>query len=194
MQVETNFVNPGALKRPGPVGRFVRLFIGIWIVHLFYQLLVFGLLAFPNSRLLISWQIPSNLSLWIAVGIFFWLFPYVVNIGFSQNWRHWPQWILLGVVIIFAGISFGLNGHFWSPALGWIVLIWLLYVTGHLGFAFLLSAILATPGCEMRSFHHLWTIITGRKTHEHCCPGFLDKIDKWEARQRWHQSKSEISS
>ena len=48
------------------------------------------------------------------------------------------------------------------------------------GISFVLSAALATPGCEMRAIPHLWTIVTGRATKEHYCPGFLDGLDKWE--------------
>ncbi|NIS22576.1 hypothetical protein GWN42_27905 [candidate division KSB1 bacterium] len=82
--------------------------------------------------------------------MFFLIFPYVINLGFSHNWGRRPQAILLGLAL------FGLSkyGSFW-PTLGWLVLVWLIYVSGHLGASFLLAAILGMPGYEMRVFHHL---------------------------------------
>ena len=64
--------------------------------------------------------------------------------------------------------------------------MWLtvLYVFGHLGLSFLLSAVIATPGCEMRAIPHLWTLLTGRATREHHCPGFLDSLDAWELKRK----------
>ena len=52
---------------------------------------------------------------------------------------------------------------------------------GNLGVSFVLSASLGTPGCEMRSFHHLFSLMTGKPAAEHHCPvGPLSAIDKWE--------------
>ena len=59
-------------------------------------------------------------------------------------------------------------------------MFWMTYVYGHLGISFALSAIIKTPGCEMRAIPQLWTLMTGRKTLEHHCPGFLNNIDNWE--------------
>ncbi len=57
------------------------------------------------------------------------------------------------------------------------------YVYGHLGISFILAAFLATPGCEMRALPHLLGMIAGGEAREHCCPGFIEHIDRWE-RQR----------
>ncbi len=66
-----------------------------------------------------------------------------------------------------------------------ILHLWLLYIFCHLGLAFILSAITGSPGCEMHTFHHLYTIITGKPTKEHYCPvGPLHPIDQWEAARR----------
>lgn len=63
--------------------------------------------------------------------------------------------------------------------------IWELYLFIHLGLSFLLAAILATPGCEMRAFHDLFTRLTGVPTKEHYCPvGPLHLVDQWEAQRR----------
>ena len=51
----------------------------------------------------------------------------------------------------------------------------------HLGYSFVLAGILATPGCEMRATHHLFSILSGKPVKEHHCPvGPLNTIDKWE--------------
>jgi len=51
-------------------------------------------------------------------------------------------------------------------------------------FAFLLSGLIGSPGCEMRAFHHLYSKVTGKPTKEHYCPiGPLHAIDQWEAKR-----------
>ena len=62
------------------------------------------------------------------------------------------------------------------------------YVYAHLGLSFLLSAILATPGCEMRAIPHLAGILTRAPAREHYCPGFLDNVDRWERARHSPQS------
>ncbi len=67
--------------------------------------------------------------------------------------------------------------------------IWQLYLSTHLGLAFLVSAVIATPGCEMRAFHHFYSLVTGNATKEHLCPvGPLHPIDQWEAARRTDKS------
>ena len=36
----------------------------------------------------------------------------------------------------------------------------------------------------MRAIPHLWTVLTGKATKEHYCPGPLDRIDKWETQSK----------
>ena len=108
--------------------------------------------------------------------------PYVINIGFSRNWGRKSQLAILAIAAVLVAYSYLTDGTVWSPALGWFVYIWITYVSGHLGISFLLAALLATPGCEMRAIPHLYMLVTGRETQEHYCPGHLDKLDKWEAK------------
>jgi len=192
MSTETQFEQTGSLSPPGPIGRLVRLVFGLGTLYAFFQFVDIGFLDAQKADRFFSWQAPTHPSFWLPVLFFFWVCPYVVNIGFSRNWRRKPQWILLAAVTIAAIGAYFQGGSLWSPAMAWLILIWLLYVTAHLGFAFLLAAILGTPGCEMRAFHHLWTILTGKETKEHYCPGQLDKIDKWEA-NRTKKTKEEVS-
>lgn len=190
MSIETKFYAPGTLQLPGPVGRLVRFLFGLVVLNVFVQLL--GILVQPAIRQeLTDWSVPTHASFWITVMLFFWVFAYVVNIGFSRNWRRKPQIALLVAALVLEIQAYAQHGALWSPALGWLTLLWLLYVTGHLGFAFLLSAILGTPGCEMRAFHHLWSRLTGRPTLEHQCPGVLHKIDTWELRRKNRVAREE---
>ncbi len=46
------------------------------------------------------------------------------------------------------------------------------------------AAVLATPGCEMRSIPHLIAILRMGDLKEHVCPGPLDRFDEWGAQRR----------
>ena len=134
---------------------------------------------------LTSSQAPDQIWFWSLAAWLFWILPFVVNIGFGVNWRRWPQFVVLAGAASAIVVSLISQGTIWSEPLGWVLLVWLLYETLHLGISFILSAVLATPGCEMRALPHLWTVLTGNKTAEHFCPsGFLDSLDRWEAGRR----------
>lgn len=124
---------------------------------------------------------PSHHGWWFGLLVGLYVFSYVVNIGFSLDLGRWPQ-----VLIVVAGLGLSTWGWFskgaaWSPALGLLLVVWLTYTFAHLGVSFVLSAVLATPGCEMRALPHLFTLATGRETAEHFCPGPLRFVDDWEA-------------
>ena len=174
MATETDFVEAGTLLKPGLIGRLVRLVLGIVCLYFVLGLVVDGLG-------LVGWKVPTDQRMWFGVLFGLWVFSYVVNIGFTRSWGRNPT---AAVVVVAWGIwivGMVQNGSPWSPALGWFVRIWLLYTYAHLGVSFILSALIATPGCEMRALPHLWTIVTGQDTAEHYCPGALDRIDRWEA-------------
>ena len=182
---QTQFVPPGTLVSPGWIGRLIRLGIGLLLLKLFYDLLRSEILMDRGDTGLTSSQVPDQVFFWVIVAWLFWIFPYVVNIGFGVSWRRWPQIVLALAASITAVYGLAVDGRPWSEPLGWILLIWLLYESLHLGVSFVLSAVLATPGCEMRSIPHLWTRATGKETPEHFCPsGFLDSLDRWEAGRR----------
>ncbi len=79
-----------------------------------------------------------------------------------------------------------MTGDFEGPFFAYVLWGWLFYIFTHLGAAFLIAAIIGTPGCEMRAFHDLWSRLTGISTKEHVCPvGPLTPIDRWETEQGW---------
>ena len=73
---------PGTLRRPGPIGRLVRLAFGVSCLYYVYGLWTVreALVAGNGSIRPLVWN-----------GLFFGLFlvSYVVNIGFSRSWKKW---------------------------------------------------------------------------------------------------------
>jgi hypothetical protein len=169
---ETRFDRPGTLPDPGPIGRIVRLLLGVWLLTVCWSYLrypeVFIQEGTPDIGVLIG----------IAFGL--WLIPPVVNIGWGINWKAWPRHVVVAILVVWTSGNLLLAGSWWTPGLGLFVWIVLLYTFGHLGLSFVLAAAIGTPGCEMRAIPHLWTLVTGRVTQEHFCPGFIDGLDAWE--------------
>ena len=174
--LETRFDQPGTLSKPGPVGRIVRLLLGIWLLAACWSYL-----SYPGAF------VRDSAPRWEALlGIAFalWLIPPVVNIGWGTNWRAWPRYAAAGVLVAWVAANMLFSGDAWSAELGRGAWLLCLYTFGHLGLSFVLAAAMATPGCEMRAFPHLWTVLTGRDTREHFCPGFLNGLDAWERGDR----------
>ena len=174
MSTELRLDEPGTLHRPGVIGRTVRL--------LFAALCLFALRSVLEQGGDFFASTPTTLKQHVVVmAVAFWLFPYVVNIGFSRGWRRRPQGAIVLLLLAAAAASWIFNNSILGPPVGLVMFVWLIYVFGHLGVSFALASVLATPGCEMRAIPHLWTVVTGRMTQEHYCPSALDRIDKWEA-------------
>lgn len=174
-KIETHFEETGSLPTPRVVGRIVRLFLGVWLLYALYALLRGG------WGVLVDQTAPRYWEWWAFIALAFWVTPYVVNIGFTRNWKRRPQVAVASVAAVAIVLDLAIYGTWWAPPLGAFVWVWLVYFSAHLGFSFVLSTILGTPGCEMRAIPHLWSRITGRDTKEHYCPGPLDNIDRWEA-------------
>ncbi|MDX1518289.1 MAG: DUF4375 domain-containing protein, partial [Woeseiaceae bacterium] len=110
------------------------------------------------------------------------LVSYVVNIGFSRAWGRWPGIVSLVILAGLALVGYFANGTLQSAVLARGIWLWELYAFGHLGVSFILSAMLATPGCEMRAFHDLFARLTGAQARVHACPlGPMTYVDAWEA-------------
>lgn len=174
-KIETFFEEQGSLSKPVLIGRAVRFTFGAMLLWGLYSLLRYGWIVMADTTP------PRHPEWWFLIVLAFWLTPYVVNIGFTKNWRRVPQVAVVTSAAAAIVVDFAVYGTWWAPPLGLFLLTWLVYFTAHLGISFVLSALLATPGCEMRAIPHLWTLTTGRTTKEHYCPGTLDRIDRWEA-------------
>lgn len=165
----------GTLPRPGTWGRSARLALA-------------ALCLYPLLNLALHWQhilqSPGDAieSFSVALVAMFWLFNYVVNIGFGVSWGRTPVVVLAITALAALGI-----GVLWydtplaAPTGSWL-LVTMGYFYAHLGSSFLLSAMLATPGCEMRAIPHLFSMFFGSPGREHHCPaGFLHRLDQWES-------------
>ena len=172
---DLNLENTGSLPRPGPVGRIVRLAFGLLCALYFV-----GLIDISDDLMTVDGNIRPVVWNGILFGLF--LVSYIVNIGFSRAWKKWPALVSVAFLLVAAGIGYLTQGTFESRVLARVMWAWELYVFSHLGIAFILAAVIGTPGCEMRAFHDLYSRITGTPTKEHYCPvGPLHPIDQWEA-------------
>ncbi len=169
--------DPGSLPRPGPLGRIVRLGFGVLCLSQ-----VQGLVQVSANLIGGDGHIRSVVWNGILIGLF--LISYVVNIGFSRAWKKWPAVVSAGTFLAIAGLGYLTTGVVETIVLARVTWLWELYLFSHLGAAFVVSAGIGSPGCEMRAFHDLYSRVTGTPTKEHYCPvGPLHPIDQWEARR-----------
>ncbi len=171
-------VAQGSLDRPGPVGRSVRLAFGLLCSYALFELVLYRVNIISNPV-----SVLPSISIMVVVAIL--IINYVVNIGFGKSFGRWPSYISIAVALLLGTVSwltFGTPDH---PMLGTALWLWLAYFYSHLGVSFLLAAVIATPGCEMRSIPDLYGRVTGRETDEHHCPAsFITAIDAWESGRR----------
>ena len=174
-------VEPGTLIRPAVIGRLVRLALGLLCLFVLGELIYYRPWTThdPVSTL-------DNRFLVLLAPLC--ILNYVVNIGFAQSWGRRPRVISLVVLAAFAGVAYLVAGSASNAVFGIPHNLWLAYFYGHLGFSFVLSAVIATPGCEMRSIPELLGRARGLPAQEHHCPAaFITRIDAWEQR-RFHSA------
>ena len=118
------FVKVGSLERPGPVGRLVRLGLGIACMYALYVLLLYHqtIIDRPVSVL------PNIAVMVFAATI---ILNYVVNIGFGKSWGRWPSYLTLASAAALAGLGWILFGTPDHPVLGVALWLWLLYFYAH---------------------------------------------------------------
>ena len=170
--------DPGSLMRPGTIGRLLRLVLGSACLFGLYHLLV-------NRDAIIATPVSTLPNLVVLAVVAFWIVNYVVNIGFGKSWGRWPSYVSAIVMMTSATIGWMIYGTPDNPILGACIWLWLVYFYAHLGLSFVLAALIATPGCEMRSIPQLLGRLSGRKVQEHCCPvSLITRIDLWESTTR----------
>ena len=152
----------------------MRLALGLGCLYALYELITYraDIIATPISVL-------PNISVMLVIGLC--IINYVVNIGFGQSWGRWPSYLSVSggaALAAIAWLAFQTPDH---PLLGVALWLWLAYFYAHLGVSFVLAALIATPGCEMRSIPELFGKLARRETAEHHCPAaFITKVDSWE--------------
>lgn len=171
-------LDQGTLVRPGPIGRAIRLSLGVLCGYALWELI-----NIASEFIASPIQLLPNLILMLLAAIC--IFNYVINIGFSKDWHRYPLIISLLWFALLALGSYIINRDANSALLGLSILLWLGYFFAHLGVSFLLAALLATPGCEMRAIPELFGRIKGTGSSEHHCPvSFITGIDNWESKRR----------
>lgn len=174
----------GSLPKPGPLGRLLRLALAYLLLAGFtYEL-------WDDRAMLTGGEFEPYGLIWNGLVIGLLVVSYVVNIGFSRDWKKWPAAVSAGALAALALADFALSGDWTGRYFGTGFFLWSLYVFTHLGVAFLIAAVIGTPGCEMRAFHDLFSKATGTEVKEHFCPAaFIQGIDNWESKQAWMKNR-----
>ena len=173
-----NLVDKGSISKPGPIGRLLRLGLGLACIYGLWEL--FKIAPYFIEQPL---ELLPNLALMILLVLC--VFNYVVNIGFSKDWKFYPTLISVIVLGVVAGANLIICGTASSSLLGVLIIIWMSYFYAHLGISFVLAATLATPGCEMRAIPELFGKVINREVKEHHCPfTIILAIDSWEKNRR----------
>ena len=129
-----------ALPRPGPIGRGVRLLLGLAVLYLFA-----GIVAdFPKLTDGVNLVNPLT---WVGLGCALYAMPEIVGMVFS---RRWPGGLVRGVAggaLVIAGLAdFVVTGSPNGGAFGITFGLMLALVLGILGGSFLVAAAVAAPG------------------------------------------------
>lgn len=164
----------GVPHLPGPVGRTVRLALGI--VSL--QAAVGAVLALVDG--VSGPPRTSDTGLVIAALIAFWLTPSVFDVGLGTRLGNGWRLAVAGGIALSAAVGLALGAVGTGFSIG--VLVWVAVTLGWLGVAFLVAVVLRTPGCEMRALQHLASVVRSEDREFVACPGPLQPLDEWEAR------------
>ncbi len=133
-------VRAGALPRPGPIGRGVRLLLGLALLYLFAGIV----LDFPELADGIGLTNPLT---WIGLGYALYAIPEVAGVAFSLQWRARSVRYATGALLLAAaGADFAVGGSANGPAFGIACGLLLAFVLGVLGISFVVAAAGAAPG------------------------------------------------
>jgi hypothetical protein len=167
---------PGTFPKPGPIGRAVRLVLGVVLLLSAYSAAYRVYAGTPTLS-----TSTDDPTFWLAAALSVYLLRDVIDGGFGQWWGRWVQAAVLVLAVAAAGIDVPLSESVWEPALSWLVNGLMVVVLGYLGINLLVQALVATPGCEVRAIPHLIGRLRGQATTEYRCLVF-SVLDAWEAR------------
>ncbi len=126
------------LPKPGPIGRSVRLALGLLLLSFaVYALTSYRLGGSPSAR---------NLGLWIGLAFAVYYLPDVINLGLGRTWGRWPLFAAATAVGVAGLIDLVSSGTFLGPAFGLIVFALIVYAFTHIGLSQIVAAIIASPG------------------------------------------------
>jgi len=182
--INDTYQEHGSIQPPRIIGRIVRLVLGIICLDLVRQIV-------DDIPGMIERGWPTNPVAICTIFLGFYLLRPVLNLGFTLKNNYRAQVFVFATTLFILIYEWFSGGPLFGSAFTAFLMFWMTYVFGHLGISFVLSAIIKTPGCEMRALPHLWTILTGIKSKEHHCPGFIRNIDEWEQRKKSEQDLKE---
>ena len=108
MSTELRLDEPGTLPRPGVIGRTVRLLLA--------ALCLFALWRILEHRGDFLDSTPTALAQFVvAIAVAFWVFPLVVNIGFSKGWKRRPQVAIVLLLLVAAAAGWAFYGGILGP-------------------------------------------------------------------------------
>lgn len=137
-QETTKFRESGAFPKPGPFGRVVRIFAGLFLIYFFIETLT-------GYKGYVGFNVPGG-TWWIGAAASFYFLSDVVNIGFSRSWGRWPQAVFLVSAAAAAALNLFQYDRLWGPPLGLLIYLLMIFVLSALGISFLLAGILPVPG------------------------------------------------
>ncbi len=127
-----------SLPKPGPIGRSVRLALGLFLLYFaVYTLTRYRLGGSPSAR---------DLGVWIALAFALYYLPDVINLGLGRSWGRRPLFVGVTTVGLAGGIDRVSSGTVLGPALGCIVFVLIVYAFTHIGLSLIVAAIIAAPG------------------------------------------------
>ncbi len=172
----------GGLQRSGPVGRLVRLVMGVFMAWTAYEWIEAGLTWFSEPTT------TTNPWVWIWTGLTVYYGLY--QLPTSALGRRWGMRILTifgGVLVVTMAVTFALEGRLWASPLtsflyGLIVVFAIL-----VSISFVVSLFLGTRGCEIGALGELIRRFRGSDESDDAevwCIAGLHKLDEWEAGRR----------
>ncbi len=160
------------LETPGLLGRALRAGLGLatlgWL---------FLLLTVWREALWVGEVPVHDARFWMLVGFALWGTSYVFNITFGLSWGQKTRTGVVAGAGLAGLVGLVGGGGFPNAVFGLYLWTWFAALTGLLGPAHLLAAALGTPGCEMRSYAHVWTRVRGGDVGTVICPGGVDRFD-----------------
>ena len=160
------------LVKPGLLGRAIRLGLGLATLSFLFSLLTVW------REELWDGEVPLRaVGFWVLVCLAFWGTSYVFNIAFGLSWGQRTRTGVLAGAGLAGLVGVVTGGGFPNAVFGVYLWAWFVALTGLLGPAHLLAAVLGTPGCEMRSYAHALTLLRGGDVSTVVCPGGIDRFD-----------------
>ena len=136
--MEADFLETGALDRPGPIGRVVRGALGAVLAAGFYNIATgyrYGGVAEA-----------TDVTVWLGLAFALYYFPHIVNLGFGRRLRHWPRTTALGIIVGAGVVDLAGAGTLFGPSSTLATMTVLAFASGFGGLSFLLAGTLAVPG------------------------------------------------